>query len=89
LENGCGFFDMVAFQGGPLATVSWNQLDPPYASADHVHLTRRGYERFGEVLLGALVDGFSPPQGAADLRVRPSIAGEPQVDTATITRASR
>jgi lysophospholipase L1-like esterase len=64
LSHGCGFFDMVAFQGGPLSMVSWNQLDPPYAAPDHIHFRRRGYERFGEVLLGALLEGV--PAGAPD-----------------------
>ena len=57
LQNGCGFFDTVAFQGGPMATVTWSELDPPYAGRDLVHFTRRGYVRLGEVMLGALLDG--------------------------------
>jgi lysophospholipase L1-like esterase len=65
LSHGCGFFDMVAFQGGPLSMVSWNQLDPPYAAPDHIHFRRRGYERFGEVLLTALLEGFQVEAPAA------------------------
>lgn len=57
LTHGCGFFDTVAFQGGPMSTVSWAQLNPPYAGRDLVHFTRRGYVRMGEVLLHALLDG--------------------------------
>ncbi len=74
LEHGCGFFDTVAFQGGPLSTFAWSSLSPPYAAADLVHFTRLGYERFGQVLLGALVEGFEPPEGAPDLRVLPQVA---------------
>ncbi len=59
LEAGCGFFDLVAFQGGPLSMVEWAVMSPPYARPDHIHFTRRGYERLGEVLLGALLEGFS------------------------------
>lgn len=59
LSQGCGFFDTVAFQGGPMSTVTWSELDPPYAGRDLVHFTRRGYVRLGEVLLGALLDGTS------------------------------
>ena len=56
MMHGCAFFDMVAFQGGPLSMVAWNELDPPYAAPDHIHFRRRGYERFGEILLGALLE---------------------------------
>lgn len=57
LENGCAFFDTVAFQGGAMSTVTWAELDPPFAGRDHVHFTRRGYERMGQVLLAALLEG--------------------------------
>jgi lysophospholipase L1-like esterase len=60
LESGCGFFDLVAFTGGPLSMVQWAAHEPPYAAPDHVHYTRRGYERLGEVMLGALLDGYDP-----------------------------
>ncbi|MEZ4249386.1 MAG: GDSL-type esterase/lipase family protein [Polyangiales bacterium] len=60
IESGCGFFDLVAFTGGPLSMVQWVAHEPPYAAPDHVHYTRRGYERLGEVLLGALLDGYDP-----------------------------
>ncbi len=68
LESGCGFFDLVAFQGGPLSMVEWAAMTPPYARPDHIHFTRRGYERLGRVLLGALLEGFQgngPPEGLA------------------------
>ncbi len=58
LESGCGFFDLVAFQGGPLSMVEWAAMDPPLAQPDHIHFTRRGYARLGTVLLGALLEGF-------------------------------
>ncbi len=61
LRNGCGFFDLVSFGGGPMSMVEWAAADPPYAQPDHVHYTRRGYERLGEVLLGALLEGYSSP----------------------------
>lgn len=57
LESGCAFFDVVAFQGGAMSTVAWAAMEPPYAGRDHVHFTRLGYERMGEVLLGALLEG--------------------------------
>lgn len=63
LAHGCAFFDVVAFQGGSMATVSWASMQPPYAGRDHVHFTRLGYERMGQVLLGAMLEGSSwqPP----------------------------
>jgi len=64
VEMGCGFFDLVAFMGGPLSMVTWATTEPAYGSSDHVHFTRTGYERLGNVLLDALLEGFDPP-GAA------------------------
>ena len=58
LEHGCGFFDLVAFQGGALSMVQWAASDPAYASQDHIHYTRLGYQRLGEVLLSALLEGM-------------------------------
>jgi len=67
LENGCAFFDTVAFQGGAMATVAWADMDPPFAGRDHVHFTRRGYERMGEVLLAAMLEhsDFTMPTAVA------------------------
>lgn len=64
LEHGCGFFDLVAFQGGALSMVQWAANDPAYAAQDHVHYTRLGYQRLGEVLLSALLEGM-PASGEA------------------------
>lgn len=58
LAHGCGFFDLVAFQGGALSMLQWAANDPAYASQDHVHYTRVGYQRLGEVLLSALLAGM-------------------------------
>ena len=67
LEHGCGFFDLVAFQGGSLSMVQWAANDPAYASQDHIHYTRLGYQRLGEVLLSALLEGMpASTDGALD-----------------------
>jgi lysophospholipase L1-like esterase len=58
LEHGCGFFDLVAFQGGALSMLQWAANDPAYALQDHTHYTRLGYQRLGEVLLSALLEGM-------------------------------
>lgn len=56
-EAGCGFFDLVAFQGGEMSMLDWVAAKPPLAQSDHVHFTRLGYERLGQVLTAALLDG--------------------------------
>ena len=61
IHNGCGFYDLVAFQGGPMSTVQWAANEPTYAAQDHIHFTRRGYERLGRALLLALMEGFEQP----------------------------
>ncbi len=58
VEQGCGFFDLVSFSGGALSMVEWAASDPPYAAPDHIHYTRRGYERLGEVMVRALLEGM-------------------------------
>ena len=60
--HGCGFFDLVAFMGGPLSMVDWVEASPPYGAHDHIHFTRRGYTRLGEVLEYALLYGFDADQ---------------------------
>ncbi len=77
LEHGCGFFDLVAFQGGALSMVQWAANDPAYASQDHIHYTRRGYQRLGEVLLSALLEGMTEPGDpeAASASLDPADAG--------------
>ena len=57
-DMGCAFFDLVAFSGGPMSMVEWSSAEPPFGQPDHIHYTMRGYRRLGEVLLGALMEGF-------------------------------
>ena len=59
-DAGCGFFDLVAFQGGAMSMVDWAAMSPPLAQKDHIHFTAAGYERLGEVLTDALLRGWSP-----------------------------
>jgi lysophospholipase L1-like esterase len=87
-ENGCGFFDLVAFMGGPMSMVRW--VHDGYGAPDHVHFTRQGYQRLGEVLFGAIVHGYGelpqPPMPAdeglgttasvPDIHAQPSVAEE-------------
>lgn len=57
MESGCAFFDLVDFMGGEMAMTRWVTSKPPMAQPDHVHLTRPGYERLGEVVAKALLPG--------------------------------
>ena len=81
LEHGCGFFDLVAFQGGALSMLQWAASDPAYASQDHVHFTRVGYQRLGEVLLAALLEGMPAPGEPG------STSGSADADAGTTKRA--
>ncbi len=78
LEQGCGFFDLVAFQGGALSMVQWAANDPAYASQDHIHYTRVGYQRLGEVLLSALLEGM--PASDESEPASGALAGEEVAD---------
>lgn len=57
VRNGCGFFDLVAFQGGPMSMMEWASASPAYGAADHIHYTRLGYYRLGDLLLEAMMEG--------------------------------
>jgi lysophospholipase L1-like esterase len=70
LAHGCGFFDVVKFMGGPMSMLRWSAAVPPLGGRDLVHFTRTGYERLGDVLHDALLDGYadaSAPQPMAAL----------------------
>jgi lysophospholipase L1-like esterase len=55
--HGCGFWDTRRFMGdGGIAR--WVRAAPQMASADHVHLTRRGYVKLGLVLGDALLRAY-------------------------------
>jgi len=73
-DFGCAFFDLVAFGGGPLHMVEWAAAEPPFAQDDLVHYTMRGYDRLGQVLFRAIMDGFD---------------GLPAVDPSSSATASR
>jgi lysophospholipase L1-like esterase len=73
---GCGFFDVAAFMGGPLAMTRWVAAIPPLGTPDHVHFTRAGYELLGQVLHDALLAGYPPPP-PPDLNVSPSTPRSP------------
>lgn len=80
-EMGCGYFDLVAFMGGPMSMVDWAAATPPHGARDHIHLTRHGYQRLAEEFLAALVehyssDGSIPPSAEAAPPAEPESAGD-------------
>ncbi|HEX7476295.1 MAG TPA: GDSL-type esterase/lipase family protein [Polyangiales bacterium] len=80
-EYGCGFFDLVAFMGGPSSMLRWMSSEPPLATADHVHFTRRGYEELGRVLYEALMAGYAPAAAEASEAVPDSASSHMVLDT--------
>ncbi len=58
-DLGCGFFDLVAFMGGPLSMTEWASHEPAYGRVDHVHFTYEGHARLAEVLENALLAGYA------------------------------
>jgi lysophospholipase L1-like esterase len=56
-RSGCAFVSQLALMGGFGSFATWQAQRPPLAFADGLHLTRRGYQRLGELLVGALFDG--------------------------------
>jgi lysophospholipase L1-like esterase len=55
---GCGYFSLLSAMGGPNGFAQWMRETPPLARADRIHLTIHGYERLGDALASALVEGY-------------------------------
>lgn len=62
-EQGCAFFDTLAWQGGPGAMARWRDQTPPLAREDGIHFTELGYRLFGTQLVRSLVRAVSEPNG--------------------------
>ncbi len=56
--HGCAYFSLLAAMGGPNAFAAWMRETPPLARPDRIHLTIAGYERLGEAVANALLQGF-------------------------------
>ena len=74
-ELGCGYFDLIAFMGGPMSMVDWVAANPPHGARDHIHLTRHGYQRLAEEFLAALLE--YAPQPSAGEAATPASGAEP------------
>ena len=59
---GCAFFDLVAVGGGAGSMPFWAHHEDPYAQRDYIHFTRDGYVRVADVLLAAMMRGYSGPR---------------------------
>lgn len=57
-EEGCGYWDGVAFMGGELSMESWVHAEPPLARGDYLHFNARGAARKGMALSDALMHAF-------------------------------
>ena len=55
-RSGCAFVSQLALMGGFGSFATWAAERPPFAFGDGLHLTRRGYQRLGALLVGALFD---------------------------------
>lgn len=57
-DHGCGFFDLVAFQGGYGSMPRWVKHVPPLAREDHTHFTKAGHTLIAAALERALLKGL-------------------------------
>jgi lysophospholipase L1-like esterase len=57
-EQGCAFWDGIAFMGGVGSMHQWANSKPRMASRDHIHLSRRGYVRMGMAITDAIMAEF-------------------------------
>lgn len=57
-DHGCGFFDLVAFQGGHGSMPRWVKHVPPLAREDHTHFTKAGHTLIAAALERALLKGL-------------------------------
>lgn len=56
LDERCGFFDLLALQGGPGSISAW--VAAGLALGDHVHMTDDGHARLAAILERALLAGY-------------------------------
>lgn len=57
-KTGCGFFSPFEAMGGEGSFDRWMRQTPPLAVRDRVHLQPSGYEKVGQALVDALMDGY-------------------------------
>jgi len=67
-EAGCGFASLLDWMGGPGSIDVWANETPPLAQPDRIHLTQGGYDRLGERLAEALLEGLETPTSPGTAR---------------------
>ncbi|MBX7193307.1 MAG: hypothetical protein K1X94_14730 [Sandaracinaceae bacterium] len=66
LAQGCAFFDVMGWQGGPGSMRRLRSADPPLAREDMIHFTELGYRRLGAALTDALLDALARPSATEE-----------------------
>jgi lysophospholipase L1-like esterase len=67
LRNHVAFFDTFAAMGGGDRMHEWVQAEPKVAYKDHVHFTDVGYQRWADLLSGALLADYERWRHATNL----------------------
>jgi lysophospholipase L1-like esterase len=63
-REGCAFYDVMGWQGGPGAMRRLRRTAPPLAREDAIHFTELGYRRLGAAIGDALLDALEAPRSA-------------------------
>lgn len=58
-NQGWAYWDWFTAMGGTCSVDRMSLADPALAMPDHVHLSRAGYERMGDMLFGDLMNAYS------------------------------
>lgn len=57
-SEGAAYWDMYEVMGGHNSMAAWVKAQPPLAGNDHIHFTRLGAERVGELLSRSLLNTY-------------------------------
>lgn len=61
-QRGCAFWDQQQAMGGAKAIFRWQQSQPSWARADHVHFSVAGYRALGQALATAIFEDLQAYQ---------------------------
>lgn len=65
MENGCLFWDLESFMGGPGSMIRWVESNPPLGRKDYIHFAEAGANKIGDELAKLLIEQFDPQQQTA------------------------
>ena len=57
-SEGAAYWDMFEVMGGENSMVQWVNAQPQLAGKDHIHFTRLGAERVGELLSRSILNTY-------------------------------